>query len=468
MAAMNCVAVCQDDLIVKTLHEALSPTLDIEFLVDNQPQGRRLNKYGIPTKVGDPCQATTYAQANVTADTCIIVENNNRSNIKAIIDTASKVGTSLVYVLLVGKHTNDQSNKASALKNVSTLALSELTKESLISTLDQSLTRSLVKQYQRHFENADRILILLHNEPDPDAIASGLALRHLLRRTRTTAIIGAFQGVTRPENQRMTNLLDITIESITAESLAQFDRIATIDVQPHYFGGLLNHVDLVIDHHPERSSGHTLFKDIRSDLGSTATILTNHMRSANANISERVATALLYGIKSDTLFLSRQTNRGDLEAFTFLYQLANTQLVRKIEGSGVTSERLEYITTASQTGQIRNQVFTACLGVVPREDIVTYVSDFMLQVEDIKWTIIAGQIDDKIVISVRNVGYTRHAGRFVNRWFDDIGSSGGHRAMAKAIVPFSEFQNKFSVAIPDDITLILGDLAQKFISETAQ
>ena len=113
-------------------------------------------------------------------------------------------------------------------------------------------------------------------------------------------------------------------------------------------------------------------------------------------------------------------------------------------------------------------MFTACLGVVPREDIVTYVSDFMLQVEDIKWTIIAGQIDDKIVISVRNVGYTRHAGRFVNRWFDDIGSSGGHRAMAKAIVPFSEFQNKFSVAIPDDITLILGDLAQKFISETAQ
>ena len=160
---MNCVAVCQDDLIVKTLHEALSPTLDIKFLVDTQSQGHRLNKYGIPTQVGDPCQATTYTQANITADTCIIVEDNDRSNIQAIVDAASNAGTSLVYVLLVGTHTNDQTKKASALKNASTLALSELTKTSLINALDQSLTRSLVKQYQQHFEDADRILILLHN-----------------------------------------------------------------------------------------------------------------------------------------------------------------------------------------------------------------------------------------------------------------------------------------------------------------
>ena len=465
---MNCVAVCQDDLIVKTLHEALSPTLDIEFLVDTQSQKHRLHKYGISTQVGDPSQATTYAQANVTADTCIIVENSGRKNIQAIVDAASEAGTSLVYVLLVGKKTNDQTKKTLALPNVSTLTLSELTKTSLINALDRSLTRSLVKQYQRHFEDAGRVLILLHNDPDPDALASGLALRNLLRRTRATAIIGAFHGVTRPENQRMTNLLDITVESITAESLAQFDRIATIDVQPHYFGGLLNRVDLVIDHHPERSNSQTLFKDVRSDFGSTATIMTNHLRAINANISERVATALLYAIKSDTLFLSRQTNRSDLDAFTFLYQLANTQLVRKIEGSGITSERLKYVTKASQTGQIRDQVFTACLGMVPREDIVTYVSDFLLQVEDIKWTVVAGQIDDKIVISVRNVGYTRHAGTFINKWFDDIGSAGGHRAMAKAIIPFSEFQKKFSAVTSDDITLILGDLATQFILEPSQ
>jgi len=460
---MNCVAVCQDDLIVKTLHEALSPTLDISFLVEDQSQGRRLRNAGLSTRVGNPYQIKTYLQTKITADTCIIIEDNGRRDIQAIVEAAGGAGTSLVYVLRVGSHKTNLAENAIALPNVSTLTLSELTRTSLIDALSRTLTRSFVRQYQKHFEEADRVLILLHNDPDPDALASGLALRTLLRRTKTTAIIGALQGVTRPENQRMTNLLGIKVESITAESLATFDRIATIDVQPHYFGGLLNHVDLVIDHHPKRTGNQALFKDIRSDLGSTATILTNHLRSVDANVSERTATALLYAIKSDTLFLSRQTNRSDLEAFTFLYQLADAQLVRKMEGSGVTHERLQYIAKASQTGKIRDQLFTACLGLVPREDIVTYVADFLLQVEDLKWSVIAGQIDDRIVICVRNVGYTRHAGTFVNKWFDDIGSTGGHRSMAKAIVPTDEFANKFGAIETDQITELLEELAVTFI-----
>ena len=311
---------------------------------------------------------------SVTADTCIIVEDTSRTNIRAIVDAATEAGTSLVYVLLLEDRKDGPTSDTITPPNVNTLKLSELTKTSLINALGRSLTRSLVEQYQRHFEDADRVLILLHNDPDPDALASGLALRNLLRRTRTTAIIGAFHGVTRPENQRKTNLLDIKVESIAAESMAQFARIATIAVHPHYFGGLHNRVDLVIDHHPERSGDQAIFKDIRSDFGSTATIMTDHLRSVNANVSERVATALLYAIKSDTLFLSRHTNRTDLEAFTFLYQLADTQLVKKMEGSEITYERLRYITKASQTGEIRDQVFAVSVSythlTLPTSDLV--------------------------------------------------------------------------------------------------
>src|SRR5260370_15974713 len=92
------------------------------------------------------------------------------------------------------------------------------------------LTRARVQQYQRYFSDADRVLILLHNDPDPDAMASGLALRNVLHRTKATAIIGAIQGVTRPENLRMLNLLDIHIEAISQESLKDYDRIAMVDV----------------------------------------------------------------------------------------------------------------------------------------------------------------------------------------------------------------------------------------------
>ena len=152
---------------------------------------------------------------------------------------------------------------------------------------------------------------------------------------------------------------------------------------------------------------------------------------------------MLYAIKSDTLFFARHTNRVDLEAFTFLYPLADAALIRKMEGAEITLERLEYVTRAAHDGILRDQVFTAFIGEAPREDFIPYSADFFLQLEDVKWTIIAGIVGATLVVSVRNLGYSRNAGEFVKRWFADIGSAGGHRAMAKAVVPVDAFRAKF-------------------------
>ena len=110
-----------------------------------------------------------------------------------------------------------------------------------------------------------------------------------------------------------------------------------VDVQPHYFGDLLDRVDLVVDHHPPQPGYSAVFKDIRPDYGSTSTILTEHLRAVDISISERTATAMLYAIKSDTLFFNRQANRADLEAFSFLYPLADAAMIRKMEGAEITT-----------------------------------------------------------------------------------------------------------------------------------
>src|SRR5690606_7701968 len=335
----------------------------------------------------------------------------------------------------------------------------------LTTELGRSLTRARVQQYQRYFADADRVLILLHNEPDPDAMAAGLALRNVLRRTRQTAIIGAMEGVTRPENVRMADLLDIQVETITPEELGAFDRIATVDVQPHYFGGLLPRVDLVIDHHPEQPGYTSVFKDIRANYGSTCTILTEHLRAVDANISERTATAMLYAIKSDTLFFARQTNRVDLEAFSYLYPLADAAMIRKMEGAEITLERLEHVTRALAASRLRNRVFSAFIGETSREDLITYTADFLLQVEDVKWTLVSGIVNNQFILSVRNLGYTRNAGEFVKANFGDIGSAGGHRAMAKAVVPMDRFRAKFGDMSGVGISARIGELAEAFLTE---
>ncbi len=465
---MRVLAICQDELVIRSLDDVLLPSFEVDFLVESRPLARRLHDAGIRISAADPRRIDTYLKADISPSTCFIIEDNGRRSIHKVVSAVRDAGGTLIYVLHTGPRNTRMSEAArEAMADVTHMDVAELIRPTLVTELSRSMTRARVQQYQRYFADADRVLILLHNDPDPDALASGLALRNLLRRTKTTAIIGAMQGVTRPENLRMANMLDIHVERITPASFEEFERIATVDVQPHYFGGLLDRADLVIDHHPEQPGYSAVFKDIRADYGSTSTILTEHLRAVDVNISERTATAMLYAIKSDTLFFARHTNRVDLEAFTFLYPLADAALIRKMEGAEITLERLEYVTRASQGGIMREQVFSAFIGEAPREDFIPYTADFFLQLEDVKWTIVAGVVNGSLIVSVRNLGYSRNAGEFVRRWFGDVGSAGGHRAMAKAVVPIERFRQKFGDLSGPDISLKIAELAEVFLHEPA-
>jgi nanoRNase/pAp phosphatase (c-di-AMP/oligoRNAs hydrolase) len=464
---VRALAVCQDELIIRALHRVLSDEFDLEFLVESRPLARRLTEDGVSVTVADPKRVDSYLRADLSPTTCVIVEDNGRRSLKRVATAIRDAGGSLLYLLDVpsGATRRSLDEVRAIMPEVTHLDLPDLLSTSLTTELGRSLTRARVQQYQRYFADADRVLILLHNEPDPDALAAGLALRNVLRRTRTTAIIGAMQGITRPENLRMVDLLDIQVERITAGDFESFGRIATVDVQPHYFGGILPRVDLVVDHHPEQPGYAPAFKDIRAHYGSTCTILTEHLRAVDVSISERTATAMLYAIKSDTLFFARQTNRVDLEAFTFLYPLADPALIRKMEGAEITLERLEHVTRALNTSRLKDQVLSAFLGETSREDFIPYTADFLLQVEDVKWTIIAGIVGGQLIVSVRNLGYSRNAGEFVKSSFGDIGSAGGHRAMAKAVVPIERFHGKFGNLSGVGIAARIGELASDFLSD---
>jgi len=453
------------------LDEILLPGFEVEFVVESKSAARRLHEAGVQVVAGDPRRTDTYLKAELSPGTCVIIEDNGRRSLKKILESVRDAGGTLVYVLGIGlgadtreQHIDDVHQQ---FPDVVYLSMAELFGGPLLTEFSRSLTRAKVIQYQRYLSDAERLLILLHNDPDPDALASGLAIRNVLHRTKTTAIIGAVQGVTRPENLRMVNLLDIHVEQVTPESVKEFDRVVMVDVQPHYFGGLIDRADLIIDHHPEQPGYTSVFKDIRADYGSTSTILTEHLRAVDVNISERTATAMLYAIKSDTLFFNRQTNRVDIEAFSYLYPLADPTLIRKMEGAEITIERLDYVVKAHASGTMEGQVFCASIGESPREDFIPYVADFFLQLEDVKWTIVAGRVSGALVISVRNLGYSKNAGEFVRRYFAEVGSAGGHRAMAKAVIPMTAFTEKFGELSDRALTAKLHELIAEFLADSA-
>jgi nanoRNase/pAp phosphatase (c-di-AMP/oligoRNAs hydrolase) len=155
----------------------------------------------------------------------------------------------------------------------------------------------------------------------------------------------------------------------------------------------------------------------------------------------------------------------DLEAFSYLYPLADAAMIRKMEGAEITLERLDYVQKALDAGRMAEQVYCSFLGSAPREDLVPYVADFFLQLEDVKWTMIAGIVNETLVLSVRNLGYTRNAGEFVRKWFAEIGSAGGHRAMAKAVIPMAAFRERYGNLSGAEISEKILELAVQFLHE---
>ena len=208
---MKCLAVCQDELLIRTLHQVLAPQFPVEFLVENRTLARRLHDNGLPVSLADPRRCDAYLKVDLSPSDCVIIEDSHRKGLGRVIDGARDAGGTLIYVIGTKPDPEREAELKADYPEVTYITLAELVSPTLTVELSRSLTRARVQQYQRYFEDADRVLILLHNDPDPDAMASGLALRTLLRRTKQTAIIGAVQNVTRPENLRMKHLLDLQV-----------------------------------------------------------------------------------------------------------------------------------------------------------------------------------------------------------------------------------------------------------------
>ena len=342
------------------------------------------------------------------------------------------------------------------------VSLPELLESNLRWHVRLARTQRLFAEVQAHFANAERVAILLQDDPDPDAIGSGLALRQVLGRNKQTAPLVTFGRVTRPENIAMVKLLEIEMEYVNERTLKKFDRIAVVDLQPPHLAHPPESIDLVIDHHPEQFNYKCKIKDIRPGYGATSSILFEYLRCAEVPIGTRLATAMLYGIKSDTFLLTRDANEWDIEAFSYIYPLANQNLMRRIERPELPPAALDALSVALKNRRVIDKVAFVHMGKVERDDLIPQIADFSLQFEGIEWACVSGVFGNNYIISVRNVGYVRSAGRIVKDAFAGIGSAGGHSSMAKAIIPLAKIAKVWGIE-PRNVRSINAKAQQEFL-----
>ena len=335
--------------------------------------------------------------------------------------------------------------------------------------MDQAFTRQKIKELRAMVGEGDRVAIVLQDDPDPDAMASAMALRTLLGRNKQTTPLFAFKPVTRPENLTMEHLLEIEIQPADTEQLRAFDKIAMVDVQPPYFGEKIPRADIVIDHHTGYPGGAAAFEDVRTKYGATATIMTEYLVTADEKISERLATALLYGIRSDTLALSRRVTDDDLLAFTRLVPLANYSMLRQIDRPELPLSFAQILARAMKRMVVKDRLVVLNLGPVERDDLIVQMADFCLQFEGVGWVAVAGKLGGKLVISVRNHGMSgENAGEVVKSLFAEIGSAGGHRNMSKAVIPLRAWRRREGTTRDSQIESRLRELFSAAIKGEAE
>jgi nanoRNase/pAp phosphatase (c-di-AMP/oligoRNAs hydrolase) len=284
-------------------------------------------------------------------------------------------------------------------------------------------------------ENAQNVLILIYANPDPDALASALALKKILETEKRTVSIGYTGAIGRPENAAMIKRLKIPVSPVSEKDTARADIIALVDAQPQFFAEVSRpRCDIVIDHHPLTDKLSAMFSDIRPNYLSSSSIMTEYLRAAGVRLTKNLASALFYGIKTDTRHFMGELSDGDLEAIKWLNKKADRYVVQQIDFSQFSQEVLDYFSIALVRKLFVNGVMFSHLGPVPFFDICVQVADFFIRVENVSWALVTGAVGDKLVVIFRNNGIKKDAGYLARKAFSQLGSAGGHKSMGRAEV----------------------------------
>jgi nanoRNase/pAp phosphatase (c-di-AMP/oligoRNAs hydrolase) len=279
-------------------------------------------------------------------------------------------------------------------------------------------------------EGPHPVVILPHDNPDPDALASAAALKYLVHvLLEKDAVIAQGGIVGRAENRAMLTYLNIDLEPVGALALGDGAQVVLVDTQPGRSNNSLPPAitpAVVIDHHPAyaRYDG-VKFLDLREEYGATSTIVTEYLRDARVEVESKIATALFYGIAAETQDLGRESTPADIAAAQFLYPYTNKRRLAKIENARVPQVYFRAFHDAIERAAIYGRVVVSILPEVQYPDMVAEVADFLLRLDAVDWACAIGTFERNLHVSLRTTEREVNAGDILRHV---LGSdhAGGH------------------------------------------
>jgi nanoRNase/pAp phosphatase (c-di-AMP/oligoRNAs hydrolase) len=306
------------------------------------------------------------------------------------------------------------------------------------------------------------LAIVTHDNPDPDAIASAIGLQRIAEAVGVDADACYGGEISHQENRALVNVLDITLRHLDGVELDTYAGIALVD---HSRSGVNDglpegtNVDIVVDHHPPRAPVTARYADVRPSIGSTSTLIADYFDRLSIDLDERLATALLYGLRIDTREFTREVSVADFEAAARLLETADVSILERVERPNVSPETFEIIATAIRERDVRGSVVASCVGEITDRDALAQAAERLLDLEGITITFVYGYLEGVVYASARSRGTDVDVGETLRDALGQIGSAGGHADMAGAQIPLG-----ILAAVDEDSTETLTEVVRESIS----
>ena len=311
-------------------------------------------------------------------------------------------------------------------------------------SIDRKQGASEVLRRLNEEENA-KVLIVCHDNPDPDALASALAIKHLCESIGHEPTIVHGGMIEHQQNRAMVKLLEMDVRRIILDweiedILTDSDLVICVDFSHPGANNILPTTcvpHIVIDHHTSdtRPAGDVIL--VRSEFAATSSLVASILMNSGIEINRNVATALAFGIRTDTLGFTRSFNAVDLRALSWLGAWIDWELMRSFESPPRSQEVLSIFKQALTDATLENGLMLAPVTQMTDRDALSQVADFLLPTEDVDVVITYGVRISKVILSARSTNDSIHIGRILSNTFEK-GRAGGHKSLAGGQIPFEE------------------------------
>ncbi len=319
-----------------------------------------------------------------------------------------------------------------------------LGRDAIVSAVVSALEDHMAKRSTERLTEAlnagkgKEVAVFTHDDPDPDAIASGMGMLRICEHLGLEASLYHGGRLNRLENRFFARLVEAPLSQVTPEDaeiiVQRASRVVLVDVGRPGEHNVLppdSVPNVLLDHHStNREVCAADYCDVRPAVGSTSTMVTLHLQEMGIVPDPRLAACLLFGIRTDTDHLRRNASPSDMRASAYLASLADQKVLEMVEHPPLSGSVIDVIGKgiAGRT-RVGDHLLAWC-GQVDSRDDLPHVADFLLQEEDVAAVFVFGQVDDRIMISARSVKGGPHVGDIVKEAVGEIGSGGGHATMA--------------------------------------